>query len=101
MGKTVVVRYQTRPDAADENQRLVEQVFAQLAAEDPGGIRYATFRLADGVTFIHVLVTAGESLPLQELPAFKEFLSTIDDRCVEGPTGSDATTVGSYRFFAE
>jgi hypothetical protein len=101
MSKTMVVRYQTRPDAADENQRLVEQVFAQLATEDPGGIRYATFRLADGVTFIHVAVTEGESSPLQGLSAFKEFSSTIGERCVEGPTGSGATAVGSYRFFAE
>jgi hypothetical protein len=96
-----MVRYQTRPDAADENQRLVEQVFAQLAAEDPGDIRYASFRLADGVSFVHVVVTEDESRPLQGLSAFKEFLSTIDERCVEGPTSSDVTVVGSYRFFAK
>lgn len=53
MSKIVVVEYRTRPDAAEENQRLVEQVYAQLAREEPDGLRYATFWLTDGVTFIH------------------------------------------------
>jgi hypothetical protein len=46
MAKAVVVRDQTRPDAGDRNQHLIEQVFAELNAEDPGGIRYAALRLA-------------------------------------------------------
>jgi len=48
MSKTVVVQYKTRPNAAEENQRLVEAVYAQLASEDPGRLHYATFRLEDG-----------------------------------------------------
>ena len=52
-----VVRYTARsPEAADENSRLIQQVFAELAAEDPGSLRYAAFRLADGVSFVHVSV---------------------------------------------
>jgi hypothetical protein len=35
MTKAVVVRYETRPDAGDRNQHLIEQVFAELNAEDP------------------------------------------------------------------
>ena len=31
MTKAFVVRYEMRPDTADENQRLVENVFAELA----------------------------------------------------------------------
>ena len=50
---TVVVRYRPRPEEADNNQRLVEAVFAELADKDPGGVRYATLRLADG-TFVHI-----------------------------------------------
>lgn len=98
MGNTVVVRYTTRADAAEENQRLVENVFAELAATNPDGLRYATFRLADGVTFVHVAVMDGEANPLQQLAAFQEFTSEIGDRCVDGPAPSPATVVGSYRF---
>ncbi|MGC4877935.1 hypothetical protein ACLQ26_16970 [Micromonospora sp. DT43] len=87
-----VIRYQTKPEAADENQRLIENVFAELAATAPPGLRYSAFRLADGVTFVHVVDGAG----LTELPAFKEFQRTIGDRLAGGPTRDDATPIGSY-----
>jgi hypothetical protein len=98
MSTTVVVRYTTRVDAADENQRLVEEVFAQLAADGPGGLRYATFRLADGVTFVHIAVVEGEVNPLSRTAAFAEFQREIGDRCVDPPVAADATLIGSYRF---
>lgn len=98
MSRTVVVRYTTRPDAADENQRLVEQVFAQLAREHPDGLRYATLRLADGVSFVHIAVAEGEVNPLSQLAAFAEFQREIGDRCVAPPVSAEATVVGSYGF---
>ncbi len=98
MSKTVIVRYTTRPDAAEENQRLMEQVSAQLAGEDPGGLRYTTFRLADGVTFVHVVVVAGAVNPLGRTTAFAAFQREIGARCVEPPVTTEATLVGSYGF---
>lgn len=98
MGSTVVVRYTTRADAAQENQQLVEKVFAELAATEPDGLRYATFRLADGVSFVHVAMIDGDDNPLLQLAAFQEFTREIGDRCVDGPTPSQATVVGSYGF---
>jgi hypothetical protein len=92
---TVVVRYRTRPDAADENARLVEGVFAALAEASPRDFRYATYRLADGVTFVHV-ARLGDENPLAQLPAFAEFQRELAQRCVEGPAPSEATVVGSY-----
>jgi len=97
MSRAVVVRYRTRPDAADENQRLVEQVYAELARNDPGGLSYATFRLADGVTFVHVAVHQGESNALTRTAAFAEFQRGIGERCVEPPVATEATLVGVYR----
>ena len=35
-----LIRYKTKPESADENQRLVEKVYEELAARDPGGVRY-------------------------------------------------------------
>ena len=49
--RTVVVRYETKPERADENQRLVEKVYAELAERGPDNFRYITFRLEDGVSF--------------------------------------------------
>jgi hypothetical protein len=95
-----VVRYRTKPDRAEENQALVEQVFSELDSNGPAGLRYATFRLADGVSFVHVasIETNDGTNPLTATPAFAKFLREIGDRCEEGPLASDATIVGSYRF---
>ena len=98
MSRAVVVRYTTSPESAEENQRLVEQVYAELNAQDPGGLHYVTLRLADGVTFVHVsILDDGTDNPLDRSPAFAAFQKGIGERCVEGPAPARATVVGSYR----
>ena len=99
--RRVVVRYKAKEDRADENQALVENVFAELAATDPGGVRYATFRLEDGVSFVHVAIIEGDENPLGATAAFGEFQREIGDRCDEPPFAQEATLVGSYRFFSD
>jgi hypothetical protein len=96
----VVVRYQTRPEAAERNQDLVCQVFAELNRERPDGLRYAAFRLADGVSFVHVVSVEGDADPLTRSAAFAEFQRELPDRLAGPPTPSLATLVGSYRFGA-
>src|SRR3954471_18928126 len=99
MGVTVV-RYTTKPERADENQALIEKVFVELDAERPSGLRSASFRLADAVSFVHVAAIDADdgANPLTQTPAFVEFLRDIADRCEEGPVASDGTVVGSYGF---
>jgi hypothetical protein len=96
-----VVRYQTKPDRAEENQALIEKVFGQLDQEKPAGLHYAAFRLADGVSFVHVasIETDDGTNPLLATAAFKEFVGGINDRLDEGPFASEATVVGSYAFW--
>jgi hypothetical protein len=98
MSRTTVVRYQTHVEQADANQRLIEEVFAQLAAEDPGGLRYTAFRLADGVTFVHVATVEGGVNPLAESTAFAAFQRDIGHRVVAPPVAGEAAVVGSYGF---
>jgi len=98
---TVMVTYKPKAERADENQALVESVFAELGAADPGGVRYATLRLADG-RFVHIAEVEADPNPLSEIGAFAEFQKDIADRCEpgEGPDVQSATLVGSYRLFA-
>ena len=96
MSNATVVRYTTRPDASDENERLIKSVFAQLAEERPEGLRYSAIRLDDGVSFVHVALVDGDDNPLTSLSAFREFVSDIDARCVEGPTPVTGTVIGSF-----
>jgi hypothetical protein len=48
MTMTKVIRYRTNPEWADENERLIKEVFAEMATRNPEGLRYAAFRLDDG-----------------------------------------------------
>jgi hypothetical protein len=95
----VVVQYKVKPGLADENQRLVEKVFDELKRADPGGPPYASFRLADGVSFVHVASVEGAdgANPLERIEAFGELTKDIGARCDEPPTPQDAVVVGSYR----
>ena len=96
MPTTRVIRYRTKPEHADENERLVRNVFAELAEHRPEGLRYATFRLDDGVSFVHVAVTDGEETPLTSSPAFAAFQSAIGERCAEGPILAEAAVIGNF-----
>ena len=100
MTRAVVVRYRTRPDAADDNERLIKAVFEELAALRPGGIRYFAFR-ADETTFVHTAVFDSDANPLENLPAFRAFTSGIAARCEEPPATTAGRLVGSYPDFGE
>ena len=98
--KSTVVRYQAKPERADENQRLIEAVFADLDKREPNGFTYKVFRLADGVSFIHVMIEHDDvEKPdsLQDVPAFQAFVADIADRCDVPPLAMGATVVGGYR----
>ena len=72
-----MIRYRTRPDAAEENVRLVEAVYAALAEAKPRDFEYATYRLDDGTTFVHVARLPDTENPLAALPAFAEFQRSL------------------------
>jgi hypothetical protein len=96
MGSSMV-RYKVRPERADENVALVEAVYAQLARERPEGLHYATFRLPDGVSFMHVVIETDQpGRILGPLASFKAFQEDIEGRCEEPPVVTEITLVGSY-----
>jgi hypothetical protein len=99
MSKAIVVRYQAKPERADENQRLIEAVFAELDERQPEGFTYKVLRLEDGVSFIHVAIEhdVDDAGSLQEVPAFQAFVAGIAERCDVPPLAMGATVVGGYR----
>ena len=97
---TIVVRYQTKPERADENQKLIEAVFADLDEREPEGFTYKVFRLEDRVSFVHVMIEhedVDQPDSLGDVPAFQAFVADIDDRCDIPPVAMGATIVGGYR----
>jgi hypothetical protein len=97
--KQVMVRYKVKPDRVQENERLVRAVYDELRRVEPAGLRYATYKLDDGVSFVHLAETEGdeESSPLQQLTAFQEFRRNLGDRTDEGPVVTELDQVGSFR----
>jgi hypothetical protein len=97
--KSTVVRYQVKPERAEENAKLIEAVFAELDERRPEGFTYKAFRMDDGVSFMHVVIEHDVDEPdsLQDVPAFQAFLAGIADRCDVAPVATGATVVGGYR----
>ena len=99
----LMVRYRVKAERVAENERHIVQVFEQLERERPAGVRYASFKLEDGVSFVHIVsreVPDGRN-PLSELSAFKAFAAGVRERCEEPPVTVKLNEIGSYGFFGE
>jgi hypothetical protein len=94
--RRIMVRYEVKPDQVATNEALVRDVYEELARTQPDGLRYGTFKLADGVTFVHLAVHGAEN-PLVHVEAFQRFQQGIRDRVVEPPVVTELDEVGSYR----
>jgi hypothetical protein len=91
-----MVRYKVKPDRVAENEELVRAVYAELHRTEPAGLRYATFQLDDGVSFVHLASTEDGQTPLPELQAFRQFQENIRERCDEAPVASELREIGSF-----
>src|SRR5262249_60250456 len=96
----VMVQYTVKPERAEENEDLVRAGYDELHETRPNGLRYATFKLDDGVSFVH-LAEHDEEGPNQLTPlaSFKRFQEGIAERCDEPPVVSEVSTIGAYRLF--
>jgi hypothetical protein len=97
----VMVRYRVKPDRAAQNEELVRAVYDELQRTEPAGLRYATFQLDDGVSFVHLASTETDDghSPLSQVKAFRRFQEDIDDRCDEAPVVSELREIGSFHVF--
>jgi hypothetical protein len=95
-----MVRYKVKPDQVAVNEQLVRDVYAELANAQPGGFRYATFKLDDGLSFVHLAAQEGDN-PLPGIAAFQRFQEGIGDRCDEPPVVTELEEVGSFHFLGD
>jgi hypothetical protein len=97
----VMVRYRVKPECAQENERLIRAVYEELERTAPAGLHYATFKLEDGVSFVHVASSETEDgrNPLLEVAAFREFQENVAARCEERPVAVQLDEVGAFRFW--
>jgi hypothetical protein len=99
MQKRLVTSYAMRSaEAADENQRRVEGVFDELAANKPHNVSYLVLRLADD-SFVHVSFHDhgdDEVNPIASTAAFAHFQEDHGDRRDGNVNQQTATLVGAY-----
>jgi hypothetical protein len=95
--RRVLIRYRLKPEHVERNEELVRAVYEELHRVAPSGFRYMTFKLEDGVSFMHISESEGEDSPLTGLASAQEFQREIADRCEEQPVITELTEVGSYR----
>lgn len=96
-----LVSYKLKSDCVAENERLVLAVFEALKKATPPGLHYATFKQADGLSFVHLVAyDEGEGNgALTGLAEFKAFAEGVKQRCETPPVRVDLTEIGSYAFF--
>ena len=99
MQKRLVTRYAMKSaEAADENQRRVEGVFAELATTKPDTVSYIVLRLADD-SFVHLSFHNhgdDEVNPIASTAAFAHFQQDHADRREGGVDQQTAQLVDAY-----
>ena len=99
MDKRLVTRYAMQSaEAADENQKRVEGVFAELAVSKPDNVSYIVLRLADD-SFVHVSFHNhgdDEVNPIASTAAFAHFQDGHADRRQGSVDQQTAALVGAY-----
>jgi quinol monooxygenase YgiN len=96
----VLVTYKVKPDRVEENEELIKAVYAELRQINDLEIHYATFKLNDGQTFVHLASFASmDKQPiLTESKAFKAFQENLKERCEIPPDPQKLNEIGSYNF---
>lgn len=90
-----MIRYTVRADAVAEHLELLRAVYDELAVVRPDGLRWATYRLPDGVGFLDLVDVADPGV-LAGLESFPRYRATLDQRCTEPPVTTGITEVGGY-----
>ena len=100
MQRVTMVRYTTKPEATEENERLSQAVFDEVRRNQPEGIAYALFR--NGDEFVHLFVNLKEdsSDALTGLASFDRYQENIGARFDQPPqpTRLALPLVESYGF---
>jgi hypothetical protein len=92
----MMIRYKIRSEYLEEHLDLLGAVYRELHARRPDGLRWATFREDDGVSFVDVASGAGGGR-LSSLTTWAAYRGTLDARCEEPPALTELHEVEAYR----
>jgi hypothetical protein len=95
----MMLRATVQEGCAAEAEEAARTMFAAIERAAPEGVRYASCRAADGVTFVVLLQLDGEDDPLPALPEVQAFRAALPGWLAGPPTPEQLEVVGSYRLF--
>jgi hypothetical protein len=93
-----MVRWKVHADQVGPELAMLREVHDELAAAEIEGLRYATYRLEDGVSFLDVVDLPQGPGMLRQVAAFGRYRSGLEERCAEPPVVTQLEEVGAYRF---
>lgn len=96
----VLIHYRVKRDQLEPNKAMLRAVYEDLEAQRPEGLRYATFQLDDGVTFLAYVETDEDTTTAahHRLKSFHQYRSALEELCDQPPSVTMLSEVGSYRF---
>ena len=101
--KAVKVQYTVKSEYADTNKRNIRKVMADLREIANPGIRYSSFVLDDGKSFVHIGVYSDQAAldVLNNLPSFQFFRDQLKASGPEVPPKADDLNLvdTSYEIF--
>ena len=91
----VLIRYRVRPEAVERHLELLAAVFDELAVRRPAEVRWTSFRLDDGRSFVDLVATDAPGR-FSRLESWAAYRGTLDERCDEPPVVTELHEVGRY-----
>ena len=96
----MMVRAKIKPECVNDIEAAGRKLFSAIDRERLQGIRYASCRLPDGVTYLNLLqLEDGIKNPLLALPESRAFQENLKNWLAEPANSESLTTIGSYRLF--
>jgi quinol monooxygenase YgiN len=96
----MMIRAKLKAEGVSDVDAAAEKMFSAIDAAQPGGVRYASMRLPDGVSAVALLALEDPAdNPLQAIPEFREFQERLPEWLAEPPIVEELTVIGSYELF--
>jgi quinol monooxygenase YgiN len=100
MMNVMMIQAKLKAENVSDVEAAADKMFAAVKAAQPGGVKYASLRLADGVSAVALLALDDpEDNQLQAIPEFREFQEQLPEWLAEPPIVEPLTLVGSYELF--
>ena len=89
--KAVKVQYTVKEDYVETNKKNIKQVMSELKELNNAGIKYSSYILNDGKTFVHLGIYSDEAAMtvVTSLDSFKKFQMGLKESRPEAPPQSD------------